>query len=84
MGELARAVTAEFTPALPSTTPTSSLRLRSEGIEATCDRERVAQIMRILIDNALAHTPHGTQILVSAERSNGSVCNRPSATAAWV
>ena len=73
VGELARTVTAEFTPALTSHDSHLRLRLRQQGIEATCDRERVAQIMRILIDNALAHTPHGTQILVSAERSNGSV-----------
>jgi signal transduction histidine kinase len=29
--------------------------------------------MRILIDNALVHTPAGTDIAVSAERSNGAV-----------
>ena len=29
--------------------------------------------MRILIDNALAHTPSGTDIFVSAARANGAV-----------
>jgi signal transduction histidine kinase len=29
--------------------------------------------MRILIDNALAHTPRGTDIFVSARRENGAV-----------
>jgi two-component system OmpR family sensor kinase len=29
--------------------------------------------MRILIDNALAHTPRGTDIFVSATRENGGV-----------
>jgi two-component system, OmpR family, sensor kinase len=38
-----------------------------------CDRERLAQIMRILIDNALAHTPDGTQIRVTAAQANGNV-----------
>jgi signal transduction histidine kinase len=33
----------------------------------------VAQIMRILIDNALTHTPPGTQIVVTAARDNGHV-----------
>ena len=31
-----------------------------------CDGERVAQLLRILIDNALAHTPSGTSMVVSA------------------
>ena len=34
---------------------------------------RVAQIMRILIDNALTHTPPGTQIVVTAGRDDGRV-----------
>jgi signal transduction histidine kinase len=33
----------------------------------------VAQIVRILIDNALVHTPPGTLITVSARRSDGHV-----------
>ena len=37
-----------------------------------CDRERVAQIMRILLDNALRHTPLGTNVTVTAERDNGA------------
>jgi two-component system, OmpR family, sensor kinase len=34
---------------------------------------RVAQIMRILIDNALTHTPPGTRIVVTAGRDDGHV-----------
>jgi signal transduction histidine kinase len=34
---------------------------------------RVAQIVRILIDNALTHTPPGTQIVVTAGRDDGHV-----------
>jgi len=33
----------------------------------------VAQIMRILIDNALSHTPIGTEIFVSASQDDGQV-----------
>jgi signal transduction histidine kinase len=38
-----------------------------------CDPERVAQVLRILIDNALTHTPDGTDVVVSASRSDGRV-----------
>jgi signal transduction histidine kinase len=33
----------------------------------------VAQVLRILIDNAVTHTPPGTGVVVSAERENGAV-----------
>ncbi len=35
-------------------------------IEAVCDPARVAQIVRVLIDNALVHTPDGTRITIAA------------------
>jgi signal transduction histidine kinase len=73
VGELARQVTSEFTPALTQHESELRLRLARDPIRATCDRERVAQIVRILIDNALAHTPQGTEIFVSASRANGNV-----------
>ena len=38
-----------------------------------CDPVRVAQIMRILIDNALIHTPSGTRIVVTAGHDDGHV-----------
>jgi signal transduction histidine kinase len=41
-------------------------------VGAVCDRERVAQIMRILLDNALRHTPEGTPVTVTAGLDNGS------------
>ena len=42
------------------------------GPEALCDPVRVAQIVRILLDNALRHTPSGTHVTVGAARSNGT------------
>ncbi|HXO08271.1 MAG TPA: ATP-binding protein, partial [Solirubrobacteraceae bacterium] len=42
-------------------------------VAAQCDPVRVAQIMRILIDNALIHTPPGTRIVVTTARENGHV-----------
>jgi signal transduction histidine kinase len=72
LGELTRSVSGEFEPTLAQ--HDSRLELRLPGsIEAQCDPVRVAQIMRILIDNALTHTPPGTQIVVTAGRDNGLV-----------
>ena len=47
------------------------MRLGTRPVEALCDPVRVAQIMRILIDNALTHTPPGTDVVVSAARADG-------------
>jgi two-component system OmpR family sensor kinase len=75
LGELTRSVSGEFEPTL--TQHDSRLELRLPGgrdpVQAQCDPVRVAQIMRILIDNALTHTPPGTQIVVTAARENGHV-----------
>ncbi|HEY2768779.1 MAG TPA: HAMP domain-containing sensor histidine kinase [Solirubrobacteraceae bacterium] len=65
LAEIVQMVSAEFIPAL--TQHESELRRRA-GPQATiaqCDPERVAQILRVLIDNAIAHTPPGTGIIVS-------------------
>jgi two-component system, OmpR family, sensor kinase len=72
LAELARGVVHEFTPALADHATDLDVRLPEEGPEALCDAERVAQIMRILLDNALRHTPAGTQVTVMADRSNGA------------
>jgi two-component system, OmpR family, sensor kinase len=73
VGQLAREVAAEFTPAAARHASTVTLDLRPEPIELDCDPERVAQVLRILLDNALRHTPPGTGVRVSAARSNGNV-----------
>jgi signal transduction histidine kinase len=73
LASLTRAVTSEFAPALDKHASTLELRLGGEPIQAVCDPERVAQVLRILIDNALTHTPPGTGVVVSAERDNGAV-----------
>ena len=71
--ELTRSVSGEFEPMLAQHDSRLELRLPSKSISAQCDPVRVAQIMRILIDNALTHTPAGTQIVVTAGRENGRV-----------
>ncbi|MBE2317039.1 HAMP domain-containing histidine kinase [Solirubrobacter sp. CPCC 204708] len=73
VGQLAREVAAEFTPAAARHESDVELDLHREPIELECDPERVAQVLRILLDNALRHTPPGTGVRVSAERSNGHV-----------
>ena len=66
-----RAWPPEFTPALAAHESHLELRLTGGRVEALCDPERVAQIMRILIDNALNHTPAGTDVVLAATRRNG-------------
>ena len=39
---------------------------------AVADPDRVAQIMRILVDNALTHTPPGTTISILVQRRDGA------------
>jgi signal transduction histidine kinase len=73
LADLTRAVTSEFGPALDKHASTLELQLGSEPIQTVCDPERVAQVLRILIDNALTHTPPGTGVVVSTERDNGAV-----------
>jgi signal transduction histidine kinase len=73
LGELTRSVSGEFEPTLAQHDSHLELRLASRRIEAQCDPVRVAQIMRILIDNALMHTPPGTRITVTAGRDDGRV-----------
>jgi two-component system, OmpR family, sensor kinase len=73
VGQLAREVAAEFTPLAQVHDSSVRLELRDEPIELDCDPERVAQVLRILLDNALVHTPPGTGVRVSALRRNGHV-----------
>ncbi len=73
LAELTRSVSSEFEPALAQHDAHLELRLATRTIDAQCDPVRVAQIMRILIDNALTHTQPGTRILVTAGRTNGHI-----------
>ncbi len=66
--ELARTVAGEFLPALGDDAPRLRTEMGGEPVSALCDPDRVAQIMRILIDNALTHTAAGTDVLVTASQ----------------
>ena len=66
LAELTRSVSGEFEPSLAQHDAHLELRLAPRHMDAVCDPVRVAQIMRILIDNALTHTSGGTRIVVTA------------------
>ena len=72
LAELTRSIAGEFRPRLAEHRTDLRLDVPEDGPSAQCDRERVAQIMRILLDNALRHTPQGTDVTVSANRYNGA------------
>jgi two-component system OmpR family sensor kinase len=72
LAELTRSIAGEFHPRLAEHGTELRLQVPDEGPSARCDRERVAQIMRILLDNALRHTPEGTDVTVRAHRDNGA------------
>ena len=68
--ELAHAVADEFGPAAES----HGSRIGVVGprpVEALGDPERAQQIIRILIDNALSHTPKKTRITVTSKLQQG-------------
>jgi two-component system, OmpR family, sensor kinase len=73
VGRLARDIAGEFTPAAGAHSAELRVETAPEPIEIECDPERVAQVMRILLDNALVHTPAGTTVVVSAAREDGHV-----------
>jgi two-component system OmpR family sensor kinase len=68
---LAREVTREF--GARAELRGSRLELRSPEVPAIAlgDPDRVRQIIRILLDNALTHTPEGTDVTVTTYSANG-------------
>ncbi|HSI80302.1 MAG TPA: HAMP domain-containing sensor histidine kinase [Solirubrobacterales bacterium] len=71
LGMLAERIAAEFAPVVERRH--ARLELDPSGpVEALADRDRVAQIIRILIDNALTHTPEGTAISITPRLDDGA------------
>lgn len=68
---LAHGVADEFLPALSAHRSELALDPDAAPVLAVCDPARVAQVLRILLDNALTHTPPGTPIAVAARSSSG-------------
>jgi signal transduction histidine kinase len=71
LGELAGRVAEEFGPAAEH--HGSPIEVNGDrAATALADPDRVAQIMRILVDNALTHTPQGTSISIMAQSRDGA------------
>ncbi len=71
-GAVVRRVADEFAPAADQRD--ASLEIGELGAAPVlADPDRLAQVLRILIDNALTHTPKETAISISAEQGDGTV-----------
>jgi two-component system, OmpR family, sensor kinase len=70
LAEAAESVASEFTVALQRHGSVLDIE-RERGVVAAGDPDRVAQIIRILLDNALTHTPEKTRIYVTAQLQQG-------------
>ena len=70
LGDLAREAAREFGPRAEGHGSRLQLRTAERPVIALADRERVRQIIRILLDNALTHTPEGTEVSVTANSSS--------------
>ena len=70
LAEVAEAVAGEFTPSLQRHGSVLDVE-RERGVVAAADADRVAQIIRILLDNALSHTPEKTRITLTAQLQQG-------------
>jgi signal transduction histidine kinase len=70
LGVLAREAAREFGPRAEAHGSRLQLRTAERPVIALADHERVRQIVRILLDNALTHTPEGTDVSVTANSSS--------------
>jgi two-component system, OmpR family, sensor kinase len=70
LGALAREVTREFGARAELRGSRLELRTPERPALAFGDPDRVRQIIRILLDNALTHTPEGTKVTVSTYPAN--------------
>ncbi|HET7510371.1 MAG TPA: HAMP domain-containing sensor histidine kinase [Solirubrobacterales bacterium] len=68
---LAREVTREFSARAELRGSRLQLRTPAQPAIALGDSDRVRQIIRILLDNALTHTPEGTNVTVTTYSANG-------------
>ncbi|HEY6551101.1 MAG TPA: HAMP domain-containing sensor histidine kinase [Solirubrobacterales bacterium] len=70
LGSLAREVTREFGPRADRRGSRLELRTPDLPVIASADPDRVRQVIRILLDNALTHTPEGTKVTVTTYSVN--------------
>lgn len=69
LDELADVLSAEFGPR--ATAAGHELAVAAEAVTARADPERVLQIGRVLVENALVHTPAGTTVRIETAREGG-------------
>ena len=67
---LVREVAREFGPIADHRGSRLEVRTPTQPAVAVADPERVRQIIRILLDNALTHTPDGTKVTVTTYNAN--------------
>jgi len=70
LNPLAREVAREFSPRAELRRSRLELRTPERPVSALADPDRVRQIIRILLDNALVHTPPGTSVTVTTYTLN--------------
>lgn len=70
LGELAREVIREFSARAELRGSRIELRTPERDVLAFGDPDRLRQIIRILLDNALTHTPEGTKVTVTTYAAN--------------
>jgi signal transduction histidine kinase len=70
LGSLAREVTREFGPRADQHGSRLELRTPEQPVIASGDPDRVRQVIRILLDNALTHTPEGAKVTVTTYSAN--------------
>ena len=70
LGSLAREVAREFGPRADRHGSRLELRTPDLPVIASADPDRVRQVIRILLDNALTHTPEGTKVTVTTYSVN--------------
>src|SRR6185312_2188989 len=66
LGSLARDVARELSPRADRHGSRLELRTPDHPVVASANPDRVRQVIRILLDNALTHTPEGTNVTVTA------------------
>jgi signal transduction histidine kinase len=70
LAPLARDVVREFGPRADRHGSRLELRAPERPVKALADPDRVQQVVRILLDNALTHTPQGTNVTVTTYTVN--------------
>jgi two-component system, OmpR family, sensor kinase len=65
LSALVRETVREFGPRADQRGSTLELRTPEQPVRAIGDPDRVRQVIRILLDNALTHTPEGTKVTVT-------------------